>query len=326
MELARGDRWQLGKVKRSLPIYFPSVSSVKTNLAPIDYVRVLNRVGEEQYLVSAYDVVRCDVAVRAPLVAELHNASATGNTILMDSGNYESYWKQPHQPWTLQEFHEALGIVKPAIAFGFDDQEPPTAQRDYLRQLNVQHVADRTAASGTAMVPIVHGDSTLLAQLCPALVRDQDLSAIAVPERSLGAGILERMKAVRSLRHALDETGRYIILHLLGTGNPISLALYANAGADSFDGLEWCRTVVDHETAQLHHFSQADFFNMQTKWRDVNISYIARTLAHNLEFYRDWMRRLVNAMATGNGEVFCRHNLPRRIFVQCIDAFGWEEK
>ncbi|WP_182212931.1 hypothetical protein [Stenotrophomonas acidaminiphila] len=69
-----------------------------------------------------------------------------------------------------------------------------------------------------------------------------------------------------ALRKALDDNGRYVGLHLLGTGNPISIALYAWAGADSFDGLEWCQTVVDHDTGLLFHLSQSDFFRRQTAW------------------------------------------------------------
>jgi hypothetical protein len=36
-------------------------------------------------------------------------------------------------------------------------------------------------------------------------------------------------------------------------GNPWSIAVLTAAGADSFDGLEWCRVTVDRRTAQLHH-------------------------------------------------------------------------
>lgn len=327
MGLPRANRWRFGKVERRLPLYFPSVSSVKTGLAPVDYVCVLNRLtGGEQYLVSAYDLMRSDPETRNTLVKEIHAAQCVDTMVLMDSGNYESFWKVPSKPWTPVEFHEALRVAKPIVAFGFDHQEPPPDQGDHLRQLNAQQEADRAIVGDTTIIPIIHGPPEVLAQLCPALAQDQHLDAIAVTERSLGAGVLERTKAVRALREALDRTGRYVVLHLLGTGNPISIALYANAGADSFDGLEWCQTVVDHETALLHHFSQGDFFRLQTKWGSADVAYIPRTLAHNLAFYRDWMSRLADALALGNGEAFCRHNVAERIYVQCAAEFGWEKE
>ena len=317
--------WEIGLIKRALPLYFPSVSSVKTGRDPIEYVRVLNKlVGGTQYLVSAFDVMRCTQKTQDDLASEIGQAIASGTVVLMDSGNYESYWKAPHKRWMPTEFHDALRIVKPTIAFGFDDQEPPIDQKDHLRQLNAQHEADITASS-TTVIPIVHGSPDHLMLICPLLVRDQRLAAIAVPERVLGAGIFERKKAVRALREALDKTGEHVMLHLLGTGNPTSIALYANAGADSFDGLEWCQTVVDHETALLHHFSQGDFFKSQTKWGDSDVSYVPRTLAHNLTFYADWMKRLANAIAENDGTAFCRHNISRRIYVQCASEFNWED-
>lgn len=325
MGLLRASSWRIGKAERRLPLYFPSVSSVKTSLATVDYVRVLNRiVGGDQYLVSAYDLMRSDPDTRATLVSELHAGQTAGTMVLMDSGNYESFWKVPQQPWTPEEFHEALRVVRPIVAFGFDYQAPPADRRDHLRQLNAQHEADCAVIGDTTIVPIVHGRPEALEHLCPALVRDQNIDAIAVPERSLGGGVFERAKAVGALRKALDQTGHYVVLHLLGTGNPISLALYANAGADSFDGLEWCQTIVDHETALLHHFSQGDFFRQQTKWGRADVSYITRTLAHNLAFYLDWMNRLADALALGDGETFCRHNVAERIYVQCAAEFGWE--
>jgi queuine/archaeosine tRNA-ribosyltransferase len=69
-------------------------------------------------------------------------------------------------------------------------------------------------------------------QLCPVL--------LAVPERALGEGIATRIRSVRQIRKALNELDFYCPLHLLGTGNPVSIIAYTIAGADSFDGLEWC--------------------------------------------------------------------------------------
>jgi len=115
-------------------------------------------------------------------------------------------------------------------------------------------------------------------------------------------------------------------LHLLGTGNPISIVLYSAMGADSFDGLEWCQTVVDHDTGLLHHLSQADFFAGQTAWGDDDkLSFQARTLAHNLEFFSDWMRRLRDAMNQDRLPEFCRSNLPPRASRHVADVAGWSQ-
>ena len=70
---------------------------------------------------------------------------------------------------------------------------------------------------------------------------------------------------MRKIREALNELYFYQPVHVLGTGNPASIALLAAAGADTFDGLEWSRYVADGETKNLHHFQHYDLF----KWQDA---------------------------------------------------------
>ena len=183
---------------------------------------------------------------------------------------------------------------------------------------------DQAAAGSCRIVPIVHASTNELPALCAAVAAETGVTMVAVPERRLGDGILDRARAVQTIRAALNELGRYVVLHLLGTGNPISIALYSAMGADSFDGLEWCQTVVDHETGLLYHLSQADFFAGQTAWGDdADLSFQARTLAHNLEFFADWMRRLRDAAGQGRLNEFCRSNLSPRAFRYVADVAGW---
>lgn len=130
---------------------------------------------------------------------------------------------------------------------------------------------------------------------------------LAVPERTLGEGIVERTRTVRKIREALNALEVYCPLHLLGTGNPLSIIAYALAGADSFDGLEWCQTVVDHETGRLSHFQQWDLFRHQTEWGQNNtLPYIQSVLMHNLDFYERLMADLHEAVRDDGGDVFLR--------------------
>ena len=85
----------------------------------------------------------------------------------------------------------------------------------------------------------------------------------------------------------------YCPLHILGTGNPLSIISYTMAGADSFDGLEWCQTVVDHDTGKLFHFQQWDLFRYQTEYgKDDTLCYVFAVLMHNLKFFRNFMHGL----------------------------------
>lgn len=305
-----------------LPVFFPSVSSVKTALRPMDYVQLLSSLAgvNDQFLVSAFDLARIDEARCAREVLDC--ARNAGALVLMDSGNYESSWKDAQASWKQADFHRVLSAFPCDLAFGFDEQAPPGNFDEDLALIVNHWQADQAVAGDRLIVPIVHAADRVPAS-CAAVAAETGVAMIAVAERRLGDGVAERARSVRAIREALNKLDRYVVLHLLGTGNPISMALYTAMGADSFDGLEWCQTVVDHDTAALHHLSHADFFAGQTAWGDAGLSFQARTLAHNLEFFADWMRRLRDATGQGHLEAFCRLNMPSRAFRHCADVVGW---
>lgn len=327
MPVARPAAVKIGGCELALPIYFPSVSSTKTALPLLDYIRALAALGNinSQFLISAYDYIRASKPEREEIRKLLEHAKASGTTILMDSGKYESYWNKERDTWRQSDFHDALKVLVCPLAFGFDEQEPPDDFDRHVRTILEQYERDQAATNSTIIIPIIHGKPDTLAALCAAVAKATGVSMLAVPERGLGNGVFQRASTVKAIRQSLNAHGRYVGLHLLGTGNPVSLALYSIAGADSFDGLEWCQTVVDHETALLFHFSQADFFAQQTKWGDAkDLSFQAKALAHNLEFYTDWMKRLRQAIHIGESVRFCKSNFPHRIFSHCAAAMAWE--
>lgn len=322
--ITRLEEITLGGNRLAMPVFFPSVSTVKTALAPSEYLATLHSLRDmnQQFLVSAFDLSRSSNG--DGLEQWLTTAQEAGATVLMDSGNYESYWKDEQASWRQADFHEVLRRFPCTFAFGFDEQNPPADADAHVGLVVERWRQDQIVAEDRVIVPIVHGTPESLPELCARVAQETQVSMIAVAERRLGSGVFERTLSVMALRKALDGNGRHVGLHLLGTGNPISIALYAWAGADSFDGLEWCQTVVDHDTGLLFHLSQSDFFRRQTAWGEGDISFHARTLAHNLTFYTDWMQRLRHAIHHGDALNFCRFNFPPRVFNQCAEAFGWE--
>lgn len=322
--ITRLEEITMGGNRLAMPVFFPSVSTVKTALAPSEYLATLHSLRDmnQQFLVSAFDLARSHNG--DSLEHWLTAAQNTGATVLMDSGNYESYWKDEQVSWRQADFHDVLRRFPCTFAFGFDEQNPPADTDAHVGLVVERWRQDQIAAGDRVIVPIVHGTPESLPELCARVAQETQVPMIAVAERRLGDGVFERTRSVMALRKALDDNERYVGLHLLGTGNPISIALYAWAGADSFDGLEWCQTVVDHDTGLLFHLSQSDFFRRQTAWGDGDVSFHARTLAHNLTFYADWMQRLRQSIHQGDGLNFCRFNFPSYVFNQCAEAFGWE--
>jgi queuine/archaeosine tRNA-ribosyltransferase len=178
------------------------------------------------------------------------------------------------------------------------------------------------------VAPIVHGETALLPEAARLAAELLYPVLLAVPERTLGEGIVERTRTVRKIRAALNTLEVYCPLHLLGTGNPLSIIAYALAGADSFDGLEWCQTVVDHETGRLYHLQQWDLFRHQTEWGANNsLPYIQSVLMHNLDFYGRLMAELHDAIVGDGGNVFLRRFATEdqaALLFQAIEGAGSE--
>lgn len=321
--ILRSSAISIGSQALSLPIFFPSISSVKTTLPPQDYLQLLTSLSGlvGQFLASAFDLDALDNP--QDTLTSLMRARSGGAITLMDSGNYESFWKDARTQWTQERFHGVLARFPFDMAFGFDEQRPPTNKREHVDLVVDRWQRDQRAAGACQIIPIIHSSADDLPSLCAEVAKETGVAMIAVAERRLGDGFFQRFDTIKAIRHALNSLGRYVALHLLGTGNPISIASYAAAGADSFDGLEWCQTVVDHDSGLLHHLSQADFFSAQTSWADVGLSFQARTLAHNLEFFAGWMARLRDAANQDRTSEFCRLHFPPRIFGHVAQKAGW---
>lgn len=315
----------LGAKRIQTPAYFPSISSVKTPHRPSDYLSVLSALSGimDKYLVSAFDLL--------PLKGEsgartcIDTARDAGSVVLMDSGNYESFWKDAQGSWKQVDFHASLAAFPCDIAFGFDEQSPPDDEDEHVELVVNRWKLDQDRAGNCRIIPIVHGTRDALPELCRKVAQQTGVEFIAVAERRLGDGLIARAQAIKAIRQSLDSLGRYIFLHILGTGNPISMAVFAAEGADTFDGLEWCQTVVDHDSGFLFHLSQADFFIGQSAWSDTDFPFHIKVLAHNLEFYRDWMARLQRATTQELKMQFCQFNFPSRIYRICAESLGWSE-
>lgn len=307
------------------PVFFHSVSSHETQLRPDVAVRALSVFGAQTILVSAYDAVARKHPTK--MVEELGRCRDAGAMILLDSGNYEAFRKN-NKRWNADVFHAAMAVTPHDIAFCFDQVRPP---RDIDRiARNVVEAVERDSKHTTAPVlPIVHAprnsdgsfDTDCLPELMRRVARELTPPLLAIPERELGNGIVERARTVLAIRRSLDYLGFRQPLHLLGTGNPVTMAILAAAGADSFDGLEWCRVVADHADGRMYHFHHYDFFAYQSKLADSpvtreaavsdKVNYAGKAVFHNLAFFAEWVNELQARIGEGKVDRFLSEKLPK---------------
>ena len=283
-----------------LSVYFKCLGP---NLKPVDYIELLSLRGYPLFLISAYDLANCPMDQRQRIDTILKQSKEQGIAILMDSGNYESFWKDDKK-WQPGDFHKIAGIEGYHLCFCYDNQDPPSNAKLIAKDVVASIFRDQEHALGT-VIPIIHGSAASLPEAVRIVAEQLHPIFIAVPERELGEGIVERARTVKKIRESLAALRTYYPLHLLGTGNPLSIITYALAGADSFDGLEWCQTTVDHETGRLLHFQQWDLIRHQTRWSEPSpLSYVQSVLMHNLDFYQKFMMRLREAIHSGDTESF----------------------
>jgi hypothetical protein len=308
----------IGGTALPLPCFFSSISCIKTNLPPLEYLRIITALKHSQFLISAYDVYHAFSEQRTEIDSLLKQSLGNGQIILLDSGNYESYWKKDGT-WTVQRYSEICTSIPFHVAFCFDNQNPPNGIDALVKEAVDSVVRDQQSllSSGT-VVPIVHGPRELLPESIGKVAEQLRPLLVAVPERSLGDGVLQRADTVHKIRSSLNGgLDYYCPLHLLGTGNPYSILIYSACGADSFDGLEWCQTSVDHDSGRLFHFQQWDFFSEQTGLGDLHdLPYSQKVLAHNLIFYSRWLEKVGSVLKEGKTESALRSYLPDRVVGQ----------
>lgn len=323
--LPRPATFEAGGKTAPAPVFFHSVSSHETQLRPDAAVRALSIFGARTILVSAYDTA--DGRRPERMVEEVQRCRDAGAMVLLDSGNYEAS-RKADKSWSADAFHAAMALTPHDLAFCFDEVEAPPDAEGVVR--NVVAAVERDSKRTSAPVlPIVHAprsaggaiDTGCIPELLRRIARELTPPLLAIPERELGSGIVERARTVLLIRRSLDELGFHQPLHLLGTGNPITIAVLAAAGADSFDGLEWCRVVADHEDGRMYHFHHYDFFAYQSEWVESpitraavasdEVNYVGKAVFHNLAFFSEWMNELQERIREGKVDRFLSEKLPK---------------
>lgn len=165
-------------------------------------------------------------------------------------------------------------------------------QKEYIKETITRIALTSSLQKSGTTVPIIHSTPDLVPKIIKQVIDQINPEVVSVPERELGHSIFERAKTVKSIRDELDKSDIPIPLHLLGTGNPISILIYSLCGADMYDGLEWCKNVVNPKTGHLLHFVQKDLIECGCEACKSDVTYPFQTMAHNLNFYQKFISKL----------------------------------
>lgn len=296
-----------------IPNIFMSVSSHETQFKPAEALSVLKAHNTKSILVSAYDLVKSDD--RELMIEEIKAYREQGGFVLIDSGNYEAD-RTEDTTWTPAQFHQALLETPHDCAFCFDNLEQDSDPEKAIEEV-IQAVKRDASHTVAPVFPIIHvsQDEEGLKRL-PYIVREVAHrirpSVIAIAERELGPGLALRAQTMKRIRTALRELPFYQPIHLLGTGNPWSISVLVAAGADMFDGLEWCRFSIDPTRGRLHHFQHFDFFKhtwdrtplLDIVDADPKIKYAGKVALYNLEYYQEFGQLMHSMIASNESTLF----------------------
>ncbi|MCC7571687.1 toll/interleukin-1 receptor domain-containing protein [Candidatus Micrarchaeota archaeon] len=348
-----------------LPCFIFSLSSHETQVSAQDGVELFKLLKPAACLISAYDVWGHINKKRSKnkkngethenhFLKNINELRSSSSVLILDSGNYEAYRKDDRyseeknkEGWSKEKYRETVTMVSPDLAFSYDEPKQEGEISETADYIITSFSKDKEAigAKCTNLCPIIHLPESIMnspqknnkriahwaSQLAIKVVSELQPVMVAIPERELGFGLIERVRTVCEIRVALNSLGKYYPLHLLGTGNPISMLALAAAGADSFDGLEWCRTVADYDNGHLFHFQHFDFFKDRYLSRirsrlirmlieDDEVPYVTQVVVYNFDFFNEWTKTMQDMIEAGQVEHLLKNipNIGNKIFKELM--------
>jgi queuine/archaeosine tRNA-ribosyltransferase len=278
------------------PTYFPAVSGTCPSVSPENLIELISSFSYPRILVSCYDIDKMATSVREKALRKLSSLRKNGSFSLIDSGVFEAYWKVDTE-WDFQSYKRSLSKIKPEVYFSFDI--PPGSVKtktEYFQSTLRMIEASKSLVPRGTCAPIVHGSNPkeLLAMF--KHLNDSGLGfepIVAIAERDCGSSISERARTISRVRGYLDGIADGVLLHILGCGDPISMALFVASGADSFDSLDWTESVLDRDGLRTRNFFQLELVKCNCRICKMKfLSPVTRTLLHNLLFYQDYVLSL----------------------------------
>lgn len=243
--------------------------------------------------------------------------SAITELVFVDSGGYEisdlqdlsAIYRQSVQPldWTEDKLREVLDAWPehvPAVFVSFDNPDlrrPLGDQIESARRL----FADYRHQLDTLLIKPETKDQQYV-QVKNIIAKVDELmgfSILAFTEKELGNSILKRMMNIAEIRLAMDDAEVNVPIHIYGSLDPITSALYFLSGAELFDGLTWLRYGFADGFACYQHNYGAREIGIDRKDDFVK----AKTIQDNLSYLVELSHQMRKYLLEGDFDKF-EHN------------------
>jgi queuine/archaeosine tRNA-ribosyltransferase len=291
-----------GHKQLTTPAYFPAISGVYGKFRVDQLVTLVVSSRYPRILFSAYDIYKMSPAKRKSIVAEVSEYFRNGSFVMLDSGIFERYWKRD-AGWDFRKYAKSINKIDSDFYFSFDQLPQEAASTERFVKQTIRRIESSAAISESSqLIPIVHGPTPKqLLQIFGGLQKFlTSAPIIAIRERDCGSTISQRANTITQLRKRMMKQRVNSVLHLLGCGDPIALAVYSYCGADTFDSLDWTELAVNRRTLELVNLSQLELLNCNCLVCSRRIKDpTKRVLLHNLRFYQDYCAMLRTRIQRG---------------------------
>ena len=299
------------------PTYFPAISSFGIKHGIRRLIELVVRQRFPRLLISAYDLHKMKKEVREGIITKELQGYVDDSFLFLDSGMFESYWLRDSK-WTMESYKQIakkfpFDIFTSLDFFPMVDDVSSGIVSSAIRRIK----ESRGISNSPGFAPIIHGvNPKALVAMVESIMKKipNDWSIIAVPERDCGRTILEKANTIARIRRTINENRENTILHILGCGNPKSLALFSFCGADSFDSLDWIKYAINPISHSLDDFSYLDYLSCDCRvCTGSERQYEEKVFLHNLTYYQELIKSIQTSIRKDQISEFIEERLGSEI-------------
>lgn len=307
------------------PAYFPAISSASTRLRLEPLIETSVESGYPRLLISAYDLYKLSDEKLKRINQKLAKFISSNNFLFIDSGTFESYWMNDPN-WSFPRYRKIIKKCFGDIFAGYDEV-PKFNEKvtEIYRKVYDYTSASWKFTSTNHCITICHGNGPKqICQVVKKLTNEEPdfCKMIAIAERDCGKTIEERIAIIREVRSLLDQKSEESVLHILGCGNPLSIALFVLAGADTFDSVDWSRWLIDRTNLKFTDKVHQSLIECNcAACTNPTFEPTLKVLYHNLIFYQEFVNNLRESIIEKNEMSFLENFVDRKTISKIVKFF-----